>query len=127
VIVGIGIDVVDIARAKRMLERYGDRILERTCTEAESAYVRSHADGAHRYAARLAAKEAAFKALAGSVDARAIGWREIEVLFADGGPPRLVFHGRAGTRAQHLGMQRSWLSMTHSDTSAVATVILEGP
>lgn len=125
-ILGIGVDVVDIARAKRMLETYGDRILHRTCTEAEANYVRSHADGAHRFAARLAAKEAAFKALAGSVDARAIGWREIEVLFADGGPPSLAFHGRADARAKLIGMRKSWLSMTHSDTSAVATVILEG-
>ena len=125
-ILGIGIDVVDIARARRMLVTYGDRILQRTCTDAEIAYVRSHADGAHRFAARLAAKEAAFKALAGSVAARAIGWKEIEVAFAEGGPPSLVFHGRADERAKHIEMTRSWLSMTHSDASAVATVILEG-
>lgn len=126
-ILGIGIDVVDIVRARRMLDTYGDRILQRTCTAAEADYVRSHADGAHRFAARLAAKEAAFKALAGSPDARAIGWREIEVEFIVGGPPRLVLHGRADERARHIGMRRSWLSMTHSDISAVATVILEGP
>jgi holo-[acyl-carrier protein] synthase len=124
-ILGIGIDVVDIARARRMLEAHGDRILNRTCTIAESDYVRAHADGAQRFAARLAAKEAAFKALAGSLDARAIGWREIEVEFAVGAPPQLLFHGRADERAKHLGMRRSWLSMTHSDTSAIATVILE--
>jgi holo-[acyl-carrier protein] synthase len=126
-ILGIGIDVVDIARARRMLEKYGDRILARTCTHREADYVRSHADGAQRFAARLAAKEAAFKALAGSLDARAIGWREIEVEFTQEGPPRLVLHGRADDRAKHIGMRRSWLSMTHSDNSAVATVILEGP
>ncbi len=125
-ILGIGVDVVDIARARRMLVAYGDRILRRTCTDAEADYVRSHADGAHRFAARLAAKEAAFKALAGSADARAIGWREIEVVFTHGGPPRLLFHGRADERSRDIGMRRAWLSMTHSDVSAVATVILEG-
>jgi holo-[acyl-carrier protein] synthase len=109
-----------------MLEVYGDRILARTCTNAEGDYVRSHADGTHRFAARLAAKEAAFKALAGSVDARAIGWKEIEVVFEDGGPPSLRFHGRAERRAVEVGMRRAWLSMTHSDLSAVATVIIEG-
>lgn len=125
-ILGIGIDVVDIDRARRMLSSYGDRVLRRTCTDAEADYVRSHGDGAHRFAARLAAKEAAFKALAGTLDARAIGWREIEVLFAESGPPSLQFHGRAAQRSKDIGMRRSWLSMTHSDLSAVATVILEG-
>jgi holo-[acyl-carrier protein] synthase len=125
-ILGIGIDVVDIERARRMLQTYGDRILRRTCTESEIAYVRSHPDGTHRFAARLAAKEAAYKALAGSVDARAIGWREIEVVFADSAPPNLLLHGRAAQRAKQLGMRKAWLSMTHSDLSAVATVVLEG-
>jgi holo-[acyl-carrier protein] synthase len=126
VIVGLGIDVVDIARARSMLDAHGERVLRRVCTEAEAAYVRSHQSGAHRFAARLAAKEAAFKALAGSYEARSIGWKEIEVVLADEGPPWLVLHGRAADRARQLGMWRSWLSLTHSDLSAAATVILEG-
>jgi phosphopantetheinyl transferase (holo-ACP synthase) len=48
------------------------------------------------------------------------------VIFADGGPPGLRFHGRAHERATCIGVRQSWLSMTHSDVSAVATVILEG-
>jgi holo-[acyl-carrier protein] synthase len=125
-VVGLGIDIVDIARARRMLATHGQRILQRVCTEAEAEYVGSRGDGSESLAARLAAKEAAFKALAGTMDARAIGWREIEVLAANGGPPALRFHGRAKQRAEELGVRRTWLSLTHSDASAVATVILEG-
>lgn len=124
-IVGIGVDVVEIARVRRMLQDYGDRLLTRVCTEAEAAYVRSHTDGAQRLAVRLAAKEAAFKALAGSLAARGIGWREIEVVAADGGPPGLVFHARAAARVLELRAGRPFLSLSHSDATAVAVVVIE--
>ena len=124
-IIGIGVDVVEIARARRLLRSYGDRLLARVCTDAEAAYVRSHVDGAQHLAVRLAAKEAAFKALAGSLTARGIGWREIEVVAADGGPPGLVFHERARIRAQELHAGRPFLSMSHSDATAVAVVVIE--
>lgn len=124
-IVGIGIDLVDIGRAERMLSSYGERALARTCTPAEAEYVLARARPAQHLAARLAAKEAAFKALAGSIDARQVGWAEIEVVPADGGPPSLAFHGRARTRAAELGVRRAWLSLSHSDTTAVAMVVLE--
>jgi holo-[acyl-carrier protein] synthase len=119
------VDVVEIERARRLLREYGDRLLARVCTEAEAAYVRSHIDGAQRLAVRLAAKEAAFKALSGSLAARQIGWREIEVVAADGGPPGLVFHARARDRALELQAGRQLLSLSHSDSTAVAVVVIE--
>ena len=125
-IVGIGVDVVDISRVRRMLDAHGDRILNRLCTSAESAYVRGRANEAQHVAVRVAAKEAAFKALAGTAEARIIGWAEIEVVPADGGPPRLAFHGRVQQRASELGVARAWLSLSHGDGSAVAMVVLEG-
>lgn len=124
--VGLGVDIVDIPRARRMLEEHGDRILARVCTPAEAAYVRSHIDGAQNLAVRLAAKEATFKALAGSVDARTIGWREIEVVAADGGPPGLTLHGRAQSRLRELGATRAVLSLSHGDSVAVAVVLIQG-
>src|SRR5256885_599940 len=125
VIIGVGVDVVEIERARRMLRAYGDRILARVCTDAESAYIRAHADGAQHLAVRLAAKEAAFKALAGSFAARGIGWREIEVVAADGGPPGLVFHSRARDRAAELNAGKPFVSLSHSDATAVAVVVIE--
>lgn len=121
----MGVDLVDIARARRMLATYGDRMLARVCTAGETAYINAHADGAQHLAVRLAAKEAAFKALAGSADARAIGWKEIEVVAAEGGPPRLAFHGRAQARATVLSVTGALLSLSHGDSVAVAVVLLQ--
>jgi holo-[acyl-carrier protein] synthase len=125
-ILGVGIDLVDVARARRLLEAKGERALARLCTAGEAAYVRAHPLGAPSFAARLAAKEAAFKALAGTDRARAIGWRDIEVERAWDGKPSLLLHGLAKERAETLGVRRIHVSLTHTDSSAGAVVILEG-
>ena len=124
-IVGVGIDLVDVARVERMLAARGDRVLARLCTKQETDYVRSRHGGAASFAARLAAKEAAYKALAGTEDARKIGWREIEVVSTDNGPPSLVLHGGALRRATELGAVHVHVSLTHTATSAAAIVIVE--
>lgn len=127
-IAGVGIDLVDIARVERMLDGKRDRILARLFTEAERAYALARARPAMHLAARLAAKEAAFKALAGSDEARLIGWREVEVVSPTGGGiPSLRFHGRADLRARELGVARMFLSLTHTDSTAGAVVVLETP
>lgn len=124
-ILGVGIDLVDIDRVERMLARHGDRVAERLFTGREKTYCAGMARPARHYAVRLAAKEAAFKALSGSEEARAIGWLEIEVVLDSIGRPSLALHGRAHTRAMVLGVARSHLSLTHSDASAGAVVVLE--
>lgn len=124
-ITGLGIDLVDIARVERLLADKGERMLERLFTPAEVAYAMARVRPAMHLAARLAAKEAAFKALAGSDDARLIGWREVEVVARDGHSPTLVLTGRADLRARELAVQHMWLSLTHTDTAAAATVVLE--
>ncbi len=124
-IAGVGIDLVDTARVERLLASKGERALSRLFTNAEVAYARGRARPAMHLAARLAAKEAAFKALAGSDDARLIGWREVEVV-SNGGPPALVLHGRAEIRARELRVVRVHLSLTHTDTTAGAVVVLDG-
>ena len=124
-IAGIGIDLVDIARVERMLGEKGSRVLEKLFTPEEVAYAMGRARPAMHLAARLAAKEAAFKALAGSDDARLIGWREVEVVAREGHSPTLVLRGRADIRARELGIQHLWLSLTHTDSAAAATVVLE--
>ena len=124
-IAGIGTDLVDIARVERMLRDKGARALERLFTPDEVAYSMARVRPAMHFAARLAAKEAAFKALAGSDDARLIGWREVEVVAREGHSPTLVLRGRADTRARELSVQHLWLSLTHTDSAAAATVVLE--
>jgi holo-[acyl-carrier protein] synthase len=123
--VGVGVAVVDIARVEQLLDRHPARAVTKLFTTRETEYARNRARPARHYAARLAAKEAAFKALAGNDLARGIAWRDIEVLPATGGPPGLVLHGRAAERAAQLGASKLWLSMSHTDGSAVALVVLE--
>jgi holo-[acyl-carrier protein] synthase len=124
-ILGLGVDIVDIGRARRMYQDWGDRLLVRVCTPTEAAYVRSRADAAPHLAARLAAKEAAYKALAGSLSARAIGWKELEVISDGASPPALVLHGRARARAAELGAAEPLLTISHSDGAAVAVVLIQ--
>ena len=124
-IVGLGFDLVDVARARQMLVDRGERALRRLCTSAEADYCLTQADAAMSFAARLAAKEATFKALAGTEAARGIGWREIEVLRATDGRPSIALHGAALARAGELGVTRTWLTLTHTATTAGAVVVLE--
>lgn len=124
-IVGVGIDLVDIARVQRLIDGKGQRALDRLFTADEVAYATSRARPAMHLAARIAAKEAAFKALSGSDEARRIGWREVEVIAQSGGAPRLELHGRAQLRARELGVGRAHLSLSHTNTTAGAVVVLD--
>jgi holo-[acyl-carrier protein] synthase len=123
-IVGIGIDLVDIARVDKLLDAKGDRALQRLFTQDELDYALPRALPGQHLAARLAAKEAGFKALAGNTLARGIGWREIEVVRGEQ-YPTLALHGRAAERAKELGVTSIWVSLTHSATTAGAVVVLE--
>ena len=124
-IVGIGLDLVEIARVERLLEWKGERALKRLFTFREVDYATRRAQPARSYAARLAAKEAGFKALAGSELARAIGWRDLEVLIRSDGSPLLELHGPARRRAAELGITRIHITLTHTNTTAAALVVLE--
>ena len=124
-IVGLGIDLVEIGRVSRLVEAKGDRALRRLFTEREITYCARRGWPASSFAARVAAKEAAYKALAGNGLARAIGWREMEVANGADGRPVLVLHGRAAQRAAELDVGRVWLTLTHTSTAAAACVILE--
>ena len=124
-IVGIGIDLVEVERMQRLLDRKGERALNRLFTPGERSYAATHPEPARQLAARVAAKEAAFKALSGNDLARAIGWRELEVVSHKGRSPVLLLHGRARERATELGLSRVLLTMTHSETVAAAFVVAE--
>jgi holo-[acyl-carrier protein] synthase len=127
VIIAIGIDMVEIARVERMVASKGDHALQKLFTDAERAYALSRPRPALHLAARVAAKEAAYKALRGTQAARAIGWRELEVTLAADGSPALLLHGGAARRALELGVTRVHLSLTHTAGSAAAVAVFEGP
>lgn len=124
-IVGIGVDAIDIDRVERMFADKRDRMLSRLFTEEEVAYVTTKALPAQHIAVRLAAKEATYKALAGNDLARGIGWRDVEVVSRPDGSPALRLHGRAQQRLAELGGGAIHISLTHSQATAVAVVIVE--
>jgi holo-[acyl-carrier protein] synthase len=121
---GIGIDLVAVARVQRMLDRVGDRALQRLLTDQERAYCVTMAVPARHVAARIAAKEAAYKALQGTEDARGIGWQEIEVERDALGRPSVRLHGRAAARLRELGAQSVLISLTHTDEIAAAMAVI---
>jgi holo-[acyl-carrier protein] synthase len=126
VILGFGIDAVEIERIRRNVGgtrpgRRAERFLERCFTPAERAYCDARRDRASHYAARFAAKEAAIKALGAPPG---MGFRDVEVR-REAGPPRLELSGEAARAAAALGVSRIHLSLTHDGGLAVAGVVLE--
>jgi holo-[acyl-carrier protein] synthase len=123
-IVGSGIDLVEIERIQRSMDRYGQRFLDRVFTAAEQAYCHRKRKAAESFAARFAAKEAGAKAL-GTGISQGVNWLEIEVAREPGGRPTLLFHGRAAGFAARLNFSRAALSITHTAELAMASVVLE--
>ena len=123
-IVGIGIDATDLPRVAEILERYGDRFLRRVFTAGEIAYCTTRRNPVPHLAGRFAVKEAAMKAL-GTGQSRGVLWKDIEVVRA-GGPPRLKLHGGAAIRAAEMGVTESLVTITHSESLALAQVVLLG-
>jgi len=124
-VIGVGIDIVPIGRVEQLLARHGDRAMRRIFTAGERALARTQAAPALHLAARIAAKEAAYKALSGDETARGIGWQDIEVERLADGRPILRFHGKAAERFATLGASRCHLSLTHAGGVAAAVVIVE--
>ena len=119
-----GVDIIEIPRIRRVLERYGQRFLDRIFTVDEIAYCRGRAPN---LAARFAAKEAAMKALGTGV--KGVGWKDIEVVRHESGAPAIKLHQRGERRAQRLAVQEISVSLSHSREYAVAFVVVrsEGP
>lgn len=129
-IIGLGLDLVDIDRIRRSLDRFGDSFLEKLLHETERAALpeirdKEKARTAMRVAGRFAAKEAGAKAL-GTGFAEGIGLHDIRIGSLPSGKPELTFHGAAEDRARRLGVSAVHLSITHTETGAAAVVVLEG-
>ncbi|RMG48980.1 MAG: holo-[acyl-carrier-protein] synthase [Acidobacteria bacterium] len=123
-ILGLGVDHVEVPRFEQVLKRHGERLLRRLFTPNEIAYCQSKARAVEHFAARFAAKEAALKAL-GTGKSGGIGWRDVEITRQPGHPPQVIFHGKAKERFQALGARRALVSLTHTSHSAIAEVIIE--
>ncbi len=115
-----GVDIIEIPRIQQVLDRYGQRFLNRIFTPSEIEYCRGRAPN---LAGRFAAKEATMKALGTGV--RGVGWKDIEVVRAESGAPSVKLHGRAKQRAERLQLGEISLSMSHSREYAVAFVVAQ--
>ena len=123
-IVGSGIDMVEIARIAQAIDRYPARFVQRIYLPGEVGYCLRKRHSAESFAARFAAKEAAAKAL-GTGMQRGVGWQDIEVIREAGGRPALRLHGRAARIAASLQVRSMALSITHTTVYALAQVLLE--
>lgn len=124
-IVGMGLDVARIDRVQEFLERYGERFTRRILTEQEAAFCARFYAGAEQVAGRIAAKEAASKAL-GTGWRQGVHWKCFEVGHEPSGKPILFIHGRARELADAMGVKSTHLSITHDAGIAAAVVIFEG-
>lgn len=123
--VGVGLDLVDVARIERLIDQFGERALNRLLVGDESDYCRSKFAPAPHVAARVAAKEAAYKALSQAGADQVLWWHDIEVVLGAGGKPGLAFHGRGQAVIEKLQIKQCLLSLSHSDTQAGAVVIVQ--
>jgi holo-[acyl-carrier protein] synthase len=123
IVVGHGVDLIEVARIERMLQEHGERFSERVFTATERAY--ASAGGrrtAERFAARFAAKEAAMKAI-GTGWRSGIAWTDAEVVHGADGAPMLHVHGQLAAHAAALGIDLWRITITHTDHLAMASVL----
>ena len=118
----VGVDLVDVAAFRARFDGRDD-LLADTFSPVELAYCRAQKSPWTHLAARFAAKEAALKAL-GTGLAGAIAWRDVEVTRDPAGAPGLVFRGAVGEALGRVGLKRSTVSLSHTDTYAIAVVVL---
>jgi holo-[acyl-carrier protein] synthase len=125
--VGVGIDLVDLERVRALLADKGDQAMTRFFSDHERQYLATRPDATGHAAARIAAKEAVYKAMQSLPGARGVGWREIEVARDPEGRPAIRLHGLAERISQQRGGLQIKISLTHSALSAGAIAIVEAP
>jgi len=125
VILGLGSDIVSVARIAAVFQRHRDRFLRRVFSAEERDYCLAARDPSERLAARWAAKEACMKAL-GTGWAAGVTFTQISVSHEASGAPQLALVGSARERAQALGAEHWHCSLSHADGMALAVVLLEG-
>ncbi len=124
-VLGVGVDLTQMPRLRRVVARWDERFLQRVFTEQEIAYCRRRRDPIPHFAARFAAKEATLKAL-GTGLRMGMNWRELEVRRERGQAPTMVLSGRCRAIAEAKGGSRVLLSLSHDGDYAMAQALLLG-
>jgi holo-[acyl-carrier protein] synthase len=123
-ILGIGIDIIEVARIKASLERFGERFGQRILLPGEMAYCLSHKHPAVFLAARFAAKEAISKAFGTGIGAQ-LGWQDMEIARKESGEPFVILHGKGRELFESRQARSLLVSISHTEGYAAVTAILE--
>ena len=123
-IVGIGIDIVEVSRIRKMLDDYGSRFSERVFTSDEIAYCISKRFPAIHFSARFFAKEAFFKALGTGLSGK-LRWRDVAVLNREGGMTEIILNGEAQKICRRKRILNIKVSLSHTREYAAAVIVLE--
>ncbi len=124
-IIGHGVDIVEVARIEQSLQKHEESFLKKCFTQQEVVDSGDSIRRVEHLAARFAAKEAALKAI-GTGWSQGIGWTDVEVVRLDSGKPELRVSGRAQEIAESMGIDRWFVSLSHTKSDAIASVIAEG-
>jgi holo-[acyl-carrier protein] synthase len=124
-ILGVGIDIIEVARIASSYERFGERFLNRILLPNEIAYCLKYKAPAPFLAARFAAKEAISKAFGTGIGAQ-LGWQDMEVARKESGEPYVILHETGQKLLESRGGGRVLISLTHTQVYAAAMAILEG-
>ncbi len=124
-ILGTGIDIIEVARIAASYEKFGERFVNRILLPDEIAYCLTHKNPAPFLAARFAAKEAISKAFGTGIGAQ-LGWQDMEICKKESGEPFVVLHGKGKKLFEARGAKRLLVSLSHTENYAVVTAVLEG-
>ncbi|MEP6685215.1 MAG: holo-ACP synthase [Verrucomicrobiota bacterium] len=123
-VLGVGVDLVECGRIQHSVDRFGERFLHRVFTKGEIEYSQAMKFPARHLAARFAAKEALSKAF-GTGIGKSMGWKDIDIHRKPSGEPFVVLEGSAKQLAADRGVANVWISLSHTENHAVATIVLE--
>ncbi len=122
-IIGSGVDIVEVPRVRQAIDKWGDNFLKKVFTDEEIKYSNRRRHSYQHFAARFAAKEACLKAF-GIPRGYVVRWTDIEVLNNSHGRPKVRFHSEAKRLVSHAGVESVIISMSHSKDYAIANAIL---
>jgi holo-[acyl-carrier protein] synthase len=124
-ILGIGIDIIEVARIAASLEKFGHRFGERILLKEETAYCLDHRCPAPFVAARFAAKEAISKAFGTGIGAQ-LGWQDMEIAHRESGEPYVILHGKGKKLFESRRAKNIFVSISHTEKYAAVVAVLEG-
>ena len=124
-ILGTGIDIIEVARIASSYEKFGERFVNRILLPDEIAYCLTHKNPAPFIAARFAAKEAISKAFGTGIGA-SLSWQDMEICRKDSGEPFVILHGKGEKLFESRGAKQLLVSLSHTQNYAAATAVLEG-